>query len=67
MVKDGENGFLAERKDPEALAGRIGKLLKDKDLRLKMGEDGYQKLMAYFTEEKFENNLIKILNYKLNL
>jgi len=67
MVKDGENGFLAERKDPESLAGSIGKLLKDKDLRLKMGENGYQKLMAYFTEEKFENNLIKILNYKLNL
>ena len=67
MVKDGENGFLAEKKDPESLAGSIGKLLKDKDLRLKMGEDGYQKLMAYFTEEKFENNLIKILNYKLNL
>lgn len=62
MVKDGENGFLAERKDPESLAGRIGKLLKDKDLRLKMGEDGYQKLMAYFTEEKFEEKLIKIIN-----
>jgi glycosyltransferase involved in cell wall biosynthesis len=67
IVKDGENGLIAERKNPESLAEMIARLLNDKEARLKMGEDGYQKLMAYFTEEKFENNLIKILNYKLNL
>ena len=67
IVKDGENGLIAERKNPESLAECIARLLDDKEARLKMGENGYQKLMAYFTEEKFENNLIKILNYKLNL
>lgn len=67
IVKDGENGLIAERKNPESLAECIARLLDDKEARLRMGENGYQKLMAYFTEEKFENNLIKILNYKLNL
>lgn len=62
VVKDGENGLIAERKNPESLAECIERLLDDKELRLKMGEDGYQKLMANFTEEKFEENLIKILS-----
>ncbi|MBO4282612.1 MAG: glycosyltransferase family 4 protein [Bacteroidales bacterium] len=62
VVKDGENGLIAERKDAVSLAQCIGKLLDSEDLRQRMGEDGYRKLMSQFTEEKFENNLFQILN-----
>lgn len=62
VVKDGENGLIAERKDPESLAQCIGRLLENENLRKRMGEDGYKKLKAQFTEEKFEANLFRIVH-----
>jgi len=61
VVKDGENGLIAERKDSDSLAKCIGRLLDSKELRQRMGEDGYKKLKELFTEEKFEANLLQIL------
>jgi len=40
IIKDGENGFLVNPADPEQLAGKILLLLKDEDLRQKMGRAG---------------------------
>ena len=69
-VKNGENGFLIPIKNPEILAERIVRLLKDDDLRRQFGErarkvieerDNYQKEM-----EKVENiyyQLSKNLRY----
>lgn len=62
VVKDGENGLIAERKDSESLAQCIGRLLESEELRQRMGEDGYKKLKAQFTEEKFEANLLHIVS-----
>lgn len=62
VIKDGENGLIAERKDSESLAQCIRKLLDSEDLRQRMGEDGYKKLMEQFTEDKFEANLLQIVN-----
>lgn len=62
VIKDGENGLIAERKDSESLAQCIRKLLDSEDVRQKMGEDGYKKLMEQFTEDKFEANLLQIVN-----
>ena len=62
VIKDGENGLIAERKDSESLAQCIGRLLDSEELRQKMGEDGYKKLKEAFTEEKFEANLLQIVN-----
>lgn len=39
-VTDGENGFLVERGQPEALAEKVLVLLADGGLRIKMGENG---------------------------
>lgn len=39
-VVDGENGFLVERGQPEALAAKTLLLLADRELRKKMGENG---------------------------
>ena len=49
MVIDGVNGFLVPPKDPEALALKILILLKDKELRLKMGKEGRK-----IVEQKFD-------------
>ncbi len=39
-VVDGENGFLVERGQPEALAEKVLVLLADEGLRIRMGENG---------------------------
>ena len=62
VVKDGENGLIAERRDPESLAQCIGRLLDSEELRQRMGEDGYKKLKEQFTEEIFEKNLVRIFS-----
>ena len=62
VVKDGENGLIAERKDSESLAHCIGRLLESEELRKRMGEDGYKKLKAQFTEEMFEKRMKEILS-----
>jgi len=40
VVEEGVNGYLVPVKDPLALVDRIVKLLKDRELRRKMGEEG---------------------------
>lgn len=62
VIKDGENGLISERKNPDSLAQCIGKLLDSKELRERMGENGYLKLKEQFTEEKFEENLFNIVD-----
>lgn len=62
VIKDGENGLISERKNPESLAQNIGKLLESESLRHEMGEDGFKKLKEQFTEEIFEANLLHIVS-----
>jgi len=62
VVKDGENGLIAERQDPISLADCIGQLLGDKHLREKMGEDGYRKFKEHFTLGAFERNFAESVN-----
>ena len=66
VVKDGENGLIAKRKDATSLAQCIGKLLDNEELRKRMGEDGYRKLNDLFTEEKFEVRMREILWTSIN-
>lgn len=60
-VVDGENGFIIKDKDSQSLADALCKLLGDESLRQKMGENGYQKFKAKFTEMCFENKIKDIL------
>ena len=62
VIKDGENGLISERKNPNSLAQCIGNLLENEELRKKMGEEGYLKLKEQFTEEQFEKNMFQIVN-----
>lgn len=38
LIRDGENGLFVAQQSPEDLAGKLGKLLSDEPLRLRMGE-----------------------------
>jgi glycosyltransferase involved in cell wall biosynthesis len=60
-VEDGITGFLAEKKDPVALAEKLELLIKDPDLRKKMGTAGREKYEKEFTLERFENRLSEII------
>lgn len=60
-VRDGENGLVGEQKNPLSIANCIEKLLCDESLRIKMGEDGFQKFQKYFTINAFELNIKNIL------
>lgn len=51
LIKDGENGFLVEPHDPEALAEKMKELMQNKDLREKFGKAGRK-----WVSENFEWN-----------
>lgn len=48
VVQDGVNGFLVPIQDPQSLADKIEILLRDRDLRLQMGEEGRSKVLREF-------------------
>ncbi|MDC1722474.1 glycosyltransferase family 4 protein [Phocaeicola vulgatus] len=65
IVKDGENGLICEKQNPYSLADCIAKLLDDEELRVKMGNAGYDKFCREFTLQRFENRMLGILSQNL--
>lgn len=61
IVTNGENGFVNDPEDADSLAESLCKLLGDESLRQKMGEAGYKKFKAQFTEQCFENQMASSL------
>jgi len=59
VIVDGKTGVLVEPKSPEALAKSILKLLKDKDLRKKLGQEG-MKYSKKFTWASISMETLKI-------
>jgi glycosyltransferase involved in cell wall biosynthesis len=49
---DGETGFIANPFDVPAYAEKIARLLRDPDLRRRMGQAGRARLFAHFTIER---------------
>ena len=47
-MRDGETGFLVNRRDPEALAARILELVGDREMRLRMGRAGREFALRNF-------------------
>ena len=52
MIREGETGFLVRKKDPEAIAERILDLLKDPELRAKMGTAARERAAEAFDIKK---------------
>ena len=51
VITEGIDGYLVEEGDVAALADRLLKLIKDEDLRKKMGQEAY-KNSERFSEER---------------
>ena len=52
MIEDGLDGFLVKEGDVKTLAERLLKLMKDKELRMRMGME------AYARSEKYSEDVI---------
>ena len=64
VVIDNYNGFLCSYGDIECLEDKIYLLYQDRNLRIKLGENGYSHLINNFTFKKFQERLEKILEEK---
>ncbi|MBK9123565.1 MAG: glycosyltransferase [Chloroflexi bacterium] len=60
VVADGETGILVEPGDVKALADALLRLLRDRDLALRMGEAGRQRVREHFSLEKLHERLFAI-------
>lgn len=61
IVKNGKNGFLIKPKDKNALADKLEILIKNSQLRKKMGITGGEIFESNFTLTHFEERLTSIL------
>ena len=48
------------------LADKLEVLLNDKDLRLKMGREGYKRFIDNYTMDKFESNILETIQTIIN-
>jgi len=53
IIRDGENGFLFPSGDSHALESRLRQLLADRELRQRMGEQGYQRAHRELDEKAY--------------
>ena len=61
VVKNGMNGLICEKRNPESLAGCIAKLLDNEALRRQMGEAGYRMYKERFTLQRLEKRMCEVL------
>lgn len=66
IVDTGITGFLVPSKDPKSLADKLEILIKDPELRDKMGAAGREKFEREFTLDRFEKRLAEILDFAAN-
>jgi glycosyltransferase involved in cell wall biosynthesis len=59
VVLDGVNGLIIPPNDPEALAGAIERLYRDRDLGAQLGAAGRQRVVENFTWEHFRTRLLE--------
>jgi len=59
VIQSGKEGFLISPDDPEALAGAIAELLKDKELRVKLGINAYKKVKEKYSIEIYTKNMLE--------
>ena len=61
IVKNNSTGLVVPRGDPICLAKGLRKLLKNKNLRMKMGKSGYQRLNTLFRADQMAREYDKII------
>ena len=60
VVQDGENGLVIPAKDSEALANALIVLIKNKTLRLQMGQAGRKRVADYFSDTLIHAEVLKL-------
>lgn len=58
-VEDGVSGFIVPKNDKEAMAERILRLARDKDLRDLMGKKARERVEQRFSAEKYRKEVVK--------
>ena len=62
IIDEGKTGFVVEREHVDALVDKLRVLIHNPELRLKMGNAGFEKFQKNLTLSCFEINLTKILS-----
>jgi phosphatidyl-myo-inositol dimannoside synthase len=57
IIRDGETGFLVDPDNEEQLVGSIIRLLKDTELRSRLGQAGFRRQQVTFSVERFAANI----------
>jgi len=65
IVKDGVNGFLIKKREINELTRSIERLIRDRELCIKMGRAGRKIFLQKFTFDKFERDLVDIFRQNL--
>jgi glycosyltransferase involved in cell wall biosynthesis len=60
LIEHGRNGFLVDRRDTQQMTQRILELVRDPDLRRRMGEAGRQIAVEKFNHKKNVAQLVKL-------
>ena len=66
-VVDGETGFIIDKRDPEALADRIIRLLKDPELASRLGRNGRQRATTVFSRDRMARETVALFHEALEL
>lgn len=62
LIKDGQNGFLFEVGNSNELAEKLRTLLNNKALAIEMGKRGREFIQSKFSNEKYIQNYIQMIN-----
>ncbi len=62
IIRDGVTGFLTKQKDARDLADKLKLLIRDKELRIKMGAAAKKRFEERYTLEKFEDSFCNIID-----
>ena len=62
LIKDSENGFLFEVGNVQELAEKLRILLDNKELAVEMGRRGRELVQSQFSNEKYINNYLAMIN-----
>lgn len=60
-VRDGENGFIVEKRDPARVAEKIGLLISDPGLRERMGKSSRELYLRNFTGDHFCRRMTSVI------
>ena len=62
VVADNETGFLVPSGSPDAIAAKVGQLLRDPRLRTRMGSAGRERMRLRFTFEAQAAAYLRLIN-----